>query len=123
MLCVCACACLMKFVCELEITTMTIVIAYFSMLLQNSYFWMIFTLCRLPCPSMVQYPYLFSIKSSKNPHFLQICAVGMQKCPFFIHFIFLYSSHFIVPLTFYHTISIHICGFHLIISTYLFLVL
>ena len=35
----------------------------------------------------------------------------------FIHFIFPYSSHFIVPLTFYHTISIYICGFHLIIST------
>ena len=43
--------------------------------------------------------------------------VGTQKCHFFIHFIFHYFSHFIVPLTFYHTISIHICGFHLIIST------
>ena len=43
--------------------------------------------------------------------------VGTQKCHFFIHFIFYYSSHFIVPLTFYHTISIHICGSHLIIST------
>ena len=26
-----------------------------------------------------------------------------------------YSLHFIVPLTFYHTISIHICGFYIII--------
>ena len=43
--------------------------------------------------------------------------VGTHKCQFFIHFIFFYSSHFIIPLTFYHTISIHICGFHLIIST------
>ena len=43
--------------------------------------------------------------------------VETRKCHIFIHFIFLYSSHFIAPLTFYHTISIHICGFHLIIST------
>ena len=54
---------------------------------------------------------------------LNFTTVGTQKCPFFIHFIFRYSSHFIVPLTFYHTISIHICGFHLIISTLFILVL
>ena len=41
--------------------------------------------------------------------------VRTQKCPFFIHFISRYSSHFIAPLTFYHTISIHICGFYIII--------
>ena len=49
--------------------------------------------------------------------------VETRKCHIFIHFIFRYSSHFIIPLTFYHTISIHICGFHLIISTLFILVL
>ena len=49
--------------------------------------------------------------------------VETRKCHIYIHFIFHYSSHFIIPLTFYHTISIHICGFHFIISTLFILVL
>jgi hypothetical protein len=41
--------------------------------------------------------------------------VRNQKCCIFIHLSLHYSLHFIVPLTFHHTIFINTFGFHIVI--------